>query len=152
MSYTKFTDLSPGDQSKVNQAVRDRLPRILEAAKSKGWDTYSIDELSCMYSEAGRKTIGVNVAVLAGGYCLLYSVSEQWWIRGKSLVEQFLVAITDEHCFAKAVDAIDGLAKDEGCARVIIGTAASNDKVYSRLLRRYGYQQQAIELVKKMEV
>lgn len=152
MSYTKFQDLTEPAQDNINSAIRLRLPRILEAAQAKGWDTYDADQLRFMYTEEGRIAMGISVAVLEGGYCLLYHVARQWWVRGASLVEQFLVAITDEHCFAKAADAIDDLAKDEGCARVIIGTAASNDKVYSRLLRRYGYQQQTIELVKKMEV
>ena len=152
MSYTRFQDLTEPEQDKVNSAIRLRLPRILEAAREKGWDTYDVDQLGFMYTEEGRVAMGISVAVLDGGYCLLYCVAHQWWVRGASLIEQFLVAVTDEHCFSKAVASIDALARDEGCVRIIVGTAAADDKVYSRLLRRYGYQQQTIELVKKMEV
>ena len=148
MSYTKFQDLSLPEQEAVNSAIRLRLPRILEAARAKGWDTYSADELGFMYSEEGRGAMGISVAVLPGGYCLLYYVAHQWWVRGASLVEQFLVAVTDEHCFSKAIAAIDDLARDEGCPRVIIGSAAANDRVYGRLLRRYGYEQLTAEYVR----
>lgn len=151
MSYTKFQDLAEQEQDKINSAIRLRLPRILEAARSKGWDTYDADQLGFMYTEEGRLAMGISVAVLDGGYCLLYCVAHQWWIRGASLIEQFLVAVTDEHCFAKAVASIDALARDEGCVRVITGTAAADDKVYPRLLRRYGFVQQTAELVRPVK-
>lgn len=148
MSYTKFQDFTQPEQEAINSAIRLRLPRILEDARAKGWDTYDADQLGFMYTEEGRTAMGVSVAVLPGGYCLLYSVAHQWWIRKASLIEQFLVAITDEHCFAKAIASVDDLARDEGCARVIIGSAAANDRVYGRLLRRYGYEQLTAEYVR----
>lgn len=145
--YKLLEDMSEADKANLYQQVRDRLPDVLAAAKAKGWRPMSEEELAGFFTDEGRDEYGIRVAILDGGYCLLYTINETWWLKGAALIEQFLLGVQEDRDFKAAMEAMKELAADIGCSTVHIGTAATSNKAYVRLLGRYGFTPQAVELV-----
>lgn len=92
----------------------------------------------------------VDSVIVNETYLICYTVNEVWYSDHKILAESLVLRINKtEHNFDCVINALEQIAKDNGCVGICCGTAfSSNDVALANKYREHGFSTSGYELYK----